>query len=120
MEYFEVTAVLPTSWVHLSEHNFYEPLSDQEMSDSCSSLEDRLKFKIYIPRRSLILIQNQMFHHYLHGIEEIKEDLCDSNLIVPPQIDIKEVSLKRETRVSLTIRHVPNTKKIKNLFGGKF
>ena len=53
-------------------------------------------------------------------IEEIKEDSCDSNLIVPPQVDIKEVSLKRETRVSLTIRHVPNTKKIKNLFGGKF
>ena len=101
--------------------NFYEPLSDQEMSDGCcSSLEDRLRFKIYVPRRSLILIQDQMFHHYLHGIEEIKEDSCDSNLIVPPQIDIKDVQLKRETRVSLTIRHVPNTKKIKNLFGGKF
>ena len=94
--------------------NFYEPLSDQEMSDSCcSSLEDRLKFKIYIPRRSLILIQEQMFHHYLHGIEEIKEDSCDSNLIVPPQIDIKGVSLKRETHVSLTIRHVLNAKKFK-------
>ena len=50
--------------------NFYQPLSKQEMSNSCcSSLEDRLKFKIYIPRRSLILIQDQMFHHYLHGIE---------------------------------------------------
>ena len=92
--------------------NFYEPLSDED--EFCSSLENRLKFKIYIPRRSLILIQNEMFRHYLHGIEEITEDACDNDLIIPPNIEIDDkIRLKRETRVSLTIRHVPNTKKIK-------
>ena len=96
--------------------NFYQPLSEQEMLDSCcSSLENRLKFKIFIPERSLILIQDQMFHHFLHGIEENTEDICDKNLIFPPQIEAKkeETQLKRDTRVSLTMRHVPNTKKIK-------
>ena len=46
--------------------NFYEPLS--EIHDQpCSSLENRLKYKVYVPPKSLILIKDQMFHHYLVG-----------------------------------------------------
>ena len=95
--------------------NFYEPLTESEKlgAEPCSSLEDRLKFKFFVPQRSLILIQNDMFHHYLHGIDEIKED-SKSGLIFPKTFDADSgEKFERNTRISLTIRHVPNTKKIK-------
>lgn len=96
--------------------NFYEPLTEDEKTgqESCSSLEDRLKFKVYIPQRSLILIQEKMFHYYLHGIEEISRDICDENLIIPPAVENPDFD--RDTRISLTIRHVPKTRKIKIRF----
>ncbi len=90
--------------------NFYEPLGESEKNESCRNLTERLKYKIYIPQRSLILIQEQMFHYYLHGIEEIERDSnCD--LIVPKSIE--DIKTERETRLSLTIRHVPKAKTIK-------
>ena len=91
--------------------NYYEPLEDPNAP--CSSLESRLKFKLYIPQRSLLLVKDKMFHHYLHGIEEINCDIRDNDLIIPDVIDANDLTLERKTRISLTIRHVPNTKKIK-------
>ena len=90
---------------------YYEPLEDPNAP--CSSLESRLKFKLYIPQRSLLLVKDKMFHHYLHGIEEINCDIRDNDLIIPDVIDANDLTLERKTRISLTIRHVPNTKKIK-------
>ena len=91
--------------------NYYEPLEDP--NELCTSLQSRLKFKLYIPQRSLLLVKDKMFHHYLHGIEEINCDIRDTDLIIPDVIDAKDITLERKTRISLTIRHVPNTKKIK-------
>ena len=96
--------------------NYYEPLQ-HDLNQHCSSLESRLKFKLYVPQRSLLLVKDQMFNHYLHGIEEICSD-CDKNLIIPSQCQSQDdsINLERNTRISLTIRHVPNTKKIKIKF----
>ena len=110
-------------FLYLGSHtvlNYYEPLQP-DLNQICSSLESRLKFKIYVPQRSLLLVKDQMFSHYLHGIEEIPSDYCDKNLIIPSQCQISQdhdssVNLERSTRISLTIRHVPNTKKIKIKF----
>ena len=100
--------------------NYYEPLQS-DLTEHCSSLDSRLKFKLYVPQRSLLLVKNQMFSHYLHGIEEIRSDYCDTNLIIPNQCQFSQdhddsANLERKTRISLTIRHVPNTKKIKIKF----
>lgn len=97
--------------------NFYEPLNELEKSgaEPCSSFEKRLKYKVYIPPRSLILIKDDMFHHYLHGIDELVEDDCDAKLVKSPHVEDADVEYKRGTRVSLTIRHVPKTRKIKIL-----
>lgn len=94
--------------------NFYEPLNEMEKSgvEPCSSFEKRLKYKVYIPPRSLILIKEQMFHHFLHGIDDLMVDDCDDKLVIPDGIE-ENVQVKRGTRVSLTIRHVPKTRKIK-------
>ena len=97
--------------------NYYEPLTehDKHESSQCPSLEQRLKFKLFVPQRSLILIQAQMFSHFLHGIEEIEEDnLTDDKLVVPKGQEM--CNGQRKTRVSLTIRHVPKTRKIKIKF----
>ena len=96
--------------------NYYEPLQS-DLNEHCSSLDSRLKFKLYVPQRSLLLVKNQMFSHYLHGIEEKPSDYCDTNLIIPNQCQFSQdhddsANLERKTRISLTIRHVPNTKKI--------
>jgi alkylated DNA repair protein alkB family protein 6 len=92
--------------------NFYEPISDeQKLETTCPSLEERLKFKLYLAPRSLILIKDQMFNHFLHGIEEVKSD--DKTGLIFPHNHAGNQQLDRETRVSLTIRHVPKTKKIK-------
>ncbi len=98
--------------------NFYEPLSDENISgdEPCKSFEDRLKFKLYVAPRSLILIKDSMFHHYLHGIEEKTKDFKDG-LVFAASEDHEKLGdgeiIERQTRISLTIRHVPKTKSIK-------
>ena len=62
---------------------------------------------------------------YLHGIKEVDQDALsdkviqpekttskvDLNNIIPPELD--NVVPRDNTRISLTIRHVPKTKQIK-------
>ena len=73
---------------------------------------------------------------YLHGIKETREDILCDKVIQPETPDAqktndgintldnckhlidcgdqtRELTMQRETRISLTIRHVPKTKKIK-------
>ena len=52
-----------------------------------------------------------MYTTYLHGIKEVEKDLIDPYYIINyEQIDksnILNLVAKRDTRISLTIRHVP-------------
>ena len=75
-----------------------------------------------------------MFYYcikYLHGIKECNDDVVDDKVIQPQKIEDKEATegkisspekieneisqivVQRKTRISLTIRHVPKTRKIK-------
>lgn len=59
-----------------------------------------------------------MYNTYLHGISELTEDTLSpdiANLYMCKQQE--DTTLTRATRVSLTIRHVPKTMKIKLPFG---
>ncbi|XP_072932952.1 alpha-ketoglutarate-dependent dioxygenase alkB homolog 6 [Epargyreus clarus] len=94
---------------------FLEPSSEENMS---------LKpvFSFLLEPRSLLVLQDKLFSHYLHCIEEIHEDFLDDsilNLHMCSNSYVKDTTLKRNTRVSLTIRHVPKTTTFKINIGNK-
>lgn len=65
-------------------------------------------------RRSLLILQENMYDNYMHGIEEITNDIIDDNItnINVCNSHIKRASsLLRTKRVSLTIRNVPKISK---------
>ncbi|XP_041980299.1 alpha-ketoglutarate-dependent dioxygenase alkB homolog 6 [Aricia agestis] len=81
-----------------------------EPSDNDASLKP--VFSFLLEPRSLLVLQDKLFHHYLHSIEEIKEDVIDDtirNLNMCSTDYVKGTTVVRDTRVSLTIRHVPKT-----------
>lgn len=83
---------------------FYEPANEQ------TGLEP--KFSLLLEPRSLLILQDKLFQYYLHGIEEVTEDVIDesvANLDMCSGDYAVGSKLVRDTRISLTIRHVPKT-----------
>ena len=104
------------STISLGSHtllDFYKPLSHAENDDST----DRFMFSFLLEPRSLLILQEEMYKVYLHGIKEIKQDRIDERSIKNySRIDQTKYGEKsivdRSTRVSLTIRHVTKISKI--------
>ena len=76
---------------------------------------------VLLERCSLVLVQEQMYTSYLHGIREVT---CDHITNSVANIGMTSFStgetIQRETRVSLTIRNVPkviSADKLNSLFG---
>lgn len=72
--------------------------------------------------RSLLLLQDSLYTHYLHCIEELTEDILDDsivNLDLCSNKYVKGSTVSRGTRVSFTIRHVPKTSSFKINIGNK-
>lgn len=71
---------------------------------------------ILLERRSLLLLKDSMYHDYQHCIEEFHKDVLTDSIVnfknTSQQYSLGDV-LERSTRVSLTIRHVPKTTKLK-------
>ena len=79
-------------------------------------MEERHLFSLLVERRSLLILQDDLYHKYLHGIKEVKCDALNEKVLSlngPRGQNGGEgvETLNRSTRISLTIRHVPNTKK---------
>lgn len=74
-----------------------------------------------LQRRSLILLVDRAYSFLLHGIRETDSDLIDEKIFnLDRCVNVKlGETLKRETRISLTIRHVPRVLKSKLFFGNK-
>lgn len=94
---------------------FFEPISTENAT---------LKpiYSILLEPRSLLVLQDKLFHYYLHSIEEVKEDLLDDsivNLNMCSEKYVKNTTISRDTRISLTIRHVPKTTRFKLNIGKK-
>lgn len=84
-----------------------------------TSLDSRHFLSLLLQPRSLVLVQDDMYKVYLHGIKEVTQDtLTDkvANLDLVPEVKEGDV-LERSTRVSLTIRYVPKVLKAKLIFG---
>ncbi|XP_008213508.1 alpha-ketoglutarate-dependent dioxygenase alkB homolog 6 [Nasonia vitripennis] len=79
------------------------------------------EFSLLLEPRSLLILQKDLYHDYLHSIDERSTDLitkCDiKNLNMCSHNYNEGEILERSTRLSLTIRHVPKTSKLKLKFG---
>uniref|UniRef100_T1J2F7 Fe2OG dioxygenase domain-containing protein n=1 Tax=Strigamia maritima TaxID=126957 RepID=T1J2F7_STRMM len=103
------TPVITT--INLESHgilDFYHQVETNE--DEALVLTERYFKSILLMPRSLLIVQDDMYHKYLHGIREITEDEIGENIITHKNQQIKlGTNLKRGKRVSLTIRNVPKT-----------
>ncbi|XP_076167515.1 putative RNA/DNA demethylase ALKBH6 [Ptiloglossa arizonensis] len=89
--------------------------------DSTQLQKLNLEFSLLLERRSLFILQGDLYHHYLHSIAERDMDVISKSVIKNLNICKEQFSeeqiLKRDIRLSLTIRHVPKTSKLKLKIG---
>uniref|UniRef100_R4G890 Putative alkb n=2 Tax=Rhodnius prolixus TaxID=13249 RepID=R4G890_RHOPR len=94
--------------------NFQKQMKDDEEA----ALAEANSVSFLLERRSMVAVMGSMYTDYFHSIEEKVEDKLDHSVsnINKTKFNIGDV-LKRDTRISLTIRHVLKTSKIKlNIF----
>ena len=75
---------------------------------------------ILLEPNSLLVLRDDMYTKYLHGISEKSEDIITENICNLKQLGNCQALgavLQRSTRVSLTVRNVPKTLKIRLNFG---
>lgn len=82
-----------------------------------SKEREKVSFSLFLEPRSLLVQQGNIYETYLHGIDEKYEDILDNSILNVPSNYQMNQSLKRETRVSLTIRHVQKVSKLKIKLG---
>lgn len=73
-------------------------------------------FSLLLEPRSLVVLQDDMYNEFMHGIKEIHQDIVEKNKIINFEklgnlFSDGEI-LDRKTRISLTIRYVPKALKI--------
>ena len=95
--------------------NFYREAGE----DEAESLQfaDRLVTSLFVEPRSLLVLKDEMYAKYLHGIEETDQDVISDKICNLHDPSVIGQAFPRSTRISLTIRHVPKTTKMKFKFG---
>lgn len=108
---------------------FYEKGTDEVQStngkgsDAKETANPKRNFvcQLLIEPGSLLILKDDMYSKYLHSISEVGEDLITNSIAnLERCVNFKNrvgESVKRGRRVSLTIRHVPKTSKLKLQFG---
>ncbi len=103
--------------------DFYKPLPDDASETSgdaqCASFADRHFASVLLQPRSLILVMDEMYTKYLHGIAERTEDVITDKVANTEECRVSsgDILNRATTRVSLTIRHVPKVLKTKLFLG---
>ncbi|XP_070576461.1 alpha-ketoglutarate-dependent dioxygenase alkB homolog 6-like isoform X2 [Ptychodera flava] len=93
--------------------------SDIQAVDKVCPLEDRLFASLLLEPCSLLISKDDIYSKYLHGINESTTDTLTvkvCNLNSCPGRKPGDL-LERNTRISLTIRHVPKVLKVKLKLG---
>lgn len=116
--------------INLGSHtvlDFYSLRDEQEkheddhfQDDLESSLKDRYIGSFLLEQRSLVCFKNDLYHVYMHGIEEVcEDDLKERHFFNKHtvELDLTKSPLKRGTRISLTIRNFPKILNVKLKFG---
>ncbi|XP_060114503.1 alpha-ketoglutarate-dependent dioxygenase alkB homolog 6 [Heteronotia binoei] len=112
--------------INLGSHtllDFYHPVSRGQQTEGGQGLasqteEERHFLSLLLKPRSLLVLREDMYLHYLHGIRFVTEDTVMEKVA---NLDAcgSELGdmLCRGTRVSLTIRHVPKVLKTSIVLG---
>lgn len=99
--------------------DFYAPVSSLD-DDALQTEEKRYQFSLLVKPRSLLILQDDMYQHLLHGIQGCTQDsVTDKVVNLSAAGTLPGDTLIRGTRVSLTIRHVPKVMKTKLMLGRK-
>lgn len=96
---------------------FYKQITG--IVDSCTDgnkCEDRANMHcLLLEPRSLLIIKDDLYHEYLHSIDEVSQDTINTDVRnIDRCIQFKEYighTIARKRRLSLTIRHVPKASK---------
>lgn len=79
--------------------------------------QPKFEFSLLLEPRSLLVLQKDLYHNYLHSIAERDVDSISEstikNLHMCADKYLEGETIKRGTRLSLTIRKVPKTSKLK-------
>ncbi|MGH0148403.1 UNVERIFIED_CONTAM: hypothetical protein FKN15_014133 [Acipenser sinensis] len=99
--------------------NEYRP--GEGIMEGASQTEDsRFLLSLLLEPRSLLVLRDDMYMCYLHGIRGVTEETVSERVANLPTTSARPgQQLTRATRVSLTIRHVPKTLKSALLLGRK-
>ncbi|XP_075042943.1 putative RNA/DNA demethylase ALKBH6 [Mixophyes fleayi] len=101
--------------------DFYLPLSretSQEDDQVPKTEEQRHVLSLLLEPRSLLVLREDLYVNYLHGIHPLTQDTISHGVANLEQCTAHaEDSLPRRTRVSLTIRFVPKVLKTALLLG---
>lgn len=108
--------------INLGSHSvlqFYQHSSKQD-GDNQSENHGEPIFTLLLKPRSLLILKDSVYTSYLHGIAECVEDTVDDKVanLSSTENKVGEV-LTRGVRISLTIRFVPKTLKMKFMFGNR-
>ncbi|XP_029427407.1 alpha-ketoglutarate-dependent dioxygenase alkB homolog 6 [Rhinatrema bivittatum] len=93
--------------------DFYHPISRgqhraDEQVTTPQTEQDRYFLSLLVEPRSLLVLGEDMYSCYLHGIRPATSDVITENVAnVASCSSYRDKPLPRETRVSLTIRYVP-------------
>ncbi|XP_043223344.1 alpha-ketoglutarate-dependent dioxygenase alkB homolog 6-like isoform X2 [Amphibalanus amphitrite] len=90
--------------------DLYRPRQDD--SQEASPAEPEAVGSLLLARRSLLVVRDDAYHHLLHGIAARTEDTV-TDAVLNGAEQAAGSRLQRQTRVSLTIRHVPKVLKAK-------
>nr|XP_045598452.1 alpha-ketoglutarate-dependent dioxygenase alkB homolog 6-like isoform X2 [Procambarus clarkii] len=109
------------STINVGSHSvldLYTPLPSNEGMEQSQSLSRRHIGSLLLEARSLLILQEDMYTHYLHGISQVTQDTLSQDMFNFEQCSsmLGDV-LTRGKRISLTIRHVPKVLKAKLVFG---
>ncbi|XP_036436022.1 alpha-ketoglutarate-dependent dioxygenase alkB homolog 6 isoform X2 [Colossoma macropomum] len=99
--------------------NEYKP-EEGIMTGVPQTEESRYVLSLLLRRRSLLILQGEMYERYLHGIRGVAVDTLTERVanLSAAGGQVGE-TLTRGTRVSLTIRHVPKVCRANLLLGRK-
>uniref|UniRef100_A0A671L6V8 Alpha-ketoglutarate-dependent dioxygenase alkB homolog 6 n=2 Tax=Sinocyclocheilus anshuiensis TaxID=1608454 RepID=A0A671L6V8_9TELE len=99
--------------------DFYKPVC-QTQSEIPQTEERRYMLSLFVQRRSLLILQDDMYKLYLHGIQGVCEDILSEHVVNLSSTGAQVGdTLPRSTRVSLTIRNVPKVIRANLLLGKK-